>query len=427
MDEMILHYCWKNRLFNDKPLRTTEGKPITLIHTGYSHHDAGPDFVQAKIIIDNITWVGDVEIHVRTSDWLRHGHQHDEKYQSIILHVVYEDDLLLGGSFHTLELKSYIPTAWLSECEQMLCSEADFPCHSVLQRMTSLQFSELFARMAIERLSARERDIQEMQRQCSGDWNEVAYRLLLRNFGFKVNGAAFEAIARSLPYAILLKHALSRLQIYALLFGQAGFLSHIADDAYYMSLHREYKFLQFKYQLNPIALKVWNLRTRPQNAPCLRLAQLCECLIRIPSITQQILHQPPLQLLTTFMNHTPDKYWSTHYYFDKPTQWHACRMGKSTIVSLMVNTIIPLQYAYATFMSDVALKERAVRALEALPQERNFITRKYKQAGFPIESALSTQAVIELHNAYCLHNRCLACEVGCSFLRTKKGTPNVPV
>lgn len=422
MNEMLLHYFWKNKIFSQLDLRTTDRRPISLVHTGFPHQDAGPDFKQAVMKIDDITWVGDVEIHIRTSDWLKHGHQRDPKYQSIILHVVYQNDMDIGMACPTLELKQYISDELIAEYEKLSRSPDLLPCRKALPEVSPLQFTSWLTRLAVGRFERRQEEVFGTLHQCREDWHETVFRSFVVNFGFRANKAAFELLAKNLPYKSVLKHKDSRLQVYALVFGQAGMLEDESDEAkedgYFTSLQAEYQYLQYKYQLAPIPPKVWNmLRLRPQNFPCVRLAQLSECLYRIPDIIEQILHSKDVAELENIVNFEPQPYWSTHRQFGRASPAHSCRLGRQAVDLLIVNSVVPLRLAYATFSGDDVGKQAALGMAESREPERNCIIRQYAEAGFPVRNALDSQAILELHRYYCTPKRCLQCDIGCLILK----------
>ena len=421
MNEMLLHYFWKRKIFSDIHLQTIDGREISLMYVGTPHQDAGPDFKQAVIRIGDITWVGDVEIHVRSSDWLRHGHQNDPKYQSIILHVVYQNDVDLNLSVPTLELKDYISNDLIREYEQMSRSQDLLPCKVGLPSITPLQFTSWLSRLAVERFERRRREIVDIVHACHEDWAEATFRCFVANFGFRTNAPAFESLAKSLPYKCLLKHKDSRLQVYALVFGLAGFLEDMNGDAddYFNMLQSEYQYLRYKYQLTPINLKIWNLlRLRPQNFPCVRLAQLSECLYRVPDLIQQVLQGQDMDaLLKNISQFEPHPYWKTHRHFGITTAEHVCKIGPQTVNLLTINTIVPVRISYAHFYGNELMKERALAMLENIDFELNSITRPYVVAGFPSDNALFSQALLELYRFYCTSKRCLQCDIGCVILR----------
>lgn len=420
MKEALLHYFWKNKLFAAQNLHTTDLRSVQVIRPGFPHQDAGPDFKQAVLKIDDITWVGDVEIHVRSSDWNRHGHQHDEKYQSVILHVVYEQDVTLGGNFPTLELKSYLPPPMIAEYEAMTRSPDLLPCRHALGNISPLQFASWLSRLAVTRLQRRCDEIFTTLHACRDSWQEAVFRCFITNFGFRTNASAFELLAKSLPYKYLLKHKDSRLQVYALVFGQAGMLEDDPEtpDEYYVMLQSEYRYLRYKYRLTPIPVKVWNLlRLRPQNFPCVRLAQLSECLYRIPDLIEQILSFNSIDSLHAISNFEPHPYWKTHLHFGKESPPHQCKIGKQTFNLLIINTVAPVRMAYATFVGNEKAKEQSLSLLETIAFESNNITRQYAEAGFPTDNALYSQAILELYRSCCTPKHCLQCDIGCQILR----------
>lgn len=432
MDESLLHYFWRNKIFATVPLVTTDGRALRILRTGMPHQDAGPDFKQAVVKVDDITWAGDVEIHVRASDWLRHGHQHDSKYAAIILHVVYEEDVGLGLPCPTLELKRYIPPPLTAEYEHLSRSTELLPCRSFLPSVTPLQFSGWLSRLAAERYERKRQEVFETLRNCHDSWHETIFRRFVMNFGFSTNASAFELLGRSLPYKYVLKHKDSRLQVYSLVFGQAGFLeeenedeaaarrggSGLECDEYYRMLQGEYRYLRYKYSLSPIPLRMWNLlRLRPQNFPCVRLAQLSECLYRIPDLMEQLLHCEDADTLSHISGFEPNEYWETHRHFGRNSPQHSCQIGNKTVELLVINTVVPVRLAFAAFHGDDAMKERAFSLLEQVEFESNVVTRQYTEAGFPTGSALYSQAILELHKNYCIPKKCLHCEIGCLMLK----------
>ena len=455
MDEALLHYFWRNKLFATVPLVTTDGRELRILRTGVPHQDAGPDFKQAVVRVGGLTWAGDVEIHIRASDWLRHGHQHDGKYGTIVLHVVYEEDVGLGLPCPTLELKRYIPPSLIAEYEHLSRSAELLPCRSFLPSVMPLQFSGWLSRLAVERYERKQQEVFNVLHTCHDSWHEAVFRRFVVNFGFRTNAAAFELLGRSLPYKYVLKHKDSRLQVYALVFGQAGMLEEecagagghvrgvgrgrkgdgenaegdggLENDGYYRMLRDEYQYLRYKYGLSPIPVKTWNLlRLRPQNFPCVRLAQLSECLYRIPDLMEQLLHCGDVTSLTHISGFVPSEYWETHRHFGRGSPRHSCQIGSQTVDLLVINTVVPVRLAYATFHGDDGMKEKAFSLLEQIGFENNVITRQYVEAGFPNGSALYSQAILELHKNYCVPKQCLRCDIGCWILKRKNSEKQTP-
>ena len=426
MTESFLHYVWRHTLYQFADIHTTDGCRLQVVHPGYPHQDAGPDFKQAVIKIDDITWAGDVELHLKSSDWLKHGHQNDAKYRSVILHVVYEHDTdilrMPGEHYPTLALKNYIPQPLLEEYLKLSRSENDLPCQAQLSMLSRLQLTSILSGKAIERLFHKQEHIVSIVNQCQANWEEAFFRILAMNFGFKTNTTAFELLGRSLPFKYIQKHAQVRTQVYALLFGQAGMLEeNIIEDDYCHALFEEYHYLKYKYRLTPIPEKSWNyLRLRPRNFAALRLAQLSELLHNHPHLFQQMREFPEQEQIEKLFVCSPHPYWETHSKFGKTTTKRDCAPGKETINLLLINTVVPMLFAHAAFHGEEALQQKALTILEQCPFEKNSITMPYKEAGFPTDSALESQAIIELHHHYCKKKRCLDCEVGSTILRRTK-------
>ncbi len=283
MKEDFLHYVWQHRHYDFRNLKTSWGQRLNVVFPGYHNHDAGPDFLQAVVTIDDVRWVGSVEIHCRSSDWLRHQHQGDDKYKSVILHVVYDHDMeiqLAENEFvPTLELKDRIHQEMFDRYDSLMKEPDLLLCRFQSMNVGSIIVQNQMSEMLIERLLRRQSGFQNTLMSCQSDWNELIYRAMAVGFGCKKNGSAFELLAQSLPYRILRSHLASRLQVYALVFGQSGLLDVEEKDEYAARLRYEYDYLRYKYQLIPIGAHQWNwLRLRPQNFPPLRLAQFAQML-----------------------------------------------------------------------------------------------------------------------------------------------------
>lgn len=423
MTEAFLHYLWKHRLFDFMNVHTTDGEPLHIIFPGYHNTDAGPDFRQAIVQIGAMKWAGDVEIHIRSSDWYRHHHQNDEKYLSVALHVVYEHDCEVerknGELFPTLELKHYIPDGMLAQYQRLMVSPERLPCASYLDAMEPLHIRSVLSCMIMERLLRKQEDVLRMVGECSGDWKETLYRLLAAGFGFKTNVAAFELLAKNLPLKVLSKHADSELQTAALIFGQAGMLEHSEVDDYYDALKYEYDYLRCKYQLQPIGEHHWNLlRLRPPNFPCVRLAQLAALMHESPDLTELCLESQSVERMKRALSVCANSYWENHYRFGKKTILnHGVCLGDTAASLLIINTVVPFRFAHHRFFGNEHQMEETMELLEQLDFERNRLTRVYVHSPFPQQNAMDSQALLELWQHYCLPKRCLECALGERIVR----------
>lgn len=423
MTEAFLHYLWKHRLFDFMNVQTTDGEPLQIIFPGYYNTDAGPDFRQAVLQIGPMKWAGDVEIHIRSSDWYRHHHQDDEKYLSVALHVVYEHDCEVerrkGELFPTLELKNYIPEEMLAQYQRLMASPGQIPCASYLPGIEPLHLRSLLSSMVMERMLRKQEDVLRMVRECNGDWKETLYRLLAIGFGFKTNVTAFELLAKSLPLKVLTKHADSELQTAALVFGQAGMLERSDVDDYHDALKYEYDYLRCKYQLMPIGEHHWNLlRLRPPNFPCVRLAQLAAMMHESPDLTELCLECSSVETLKRELSVCANPYWENHYHFGKMTILkHSVSLGDTAASLLIINTVVPFRFAHHRFFGNENQLERTLALLEELPFENNKRTREFAHTPFPQQNAMDSQALLELSQYYCSPKRCLECAIGEKIVR----------
>jgi hypothetical protein len=421
MKEELLQYLWQHQIFKHNDLKTTDGRDIHIISPGMAHHDAGPDFKQAVIRINDYIWAGDVEIHVNGSDWFKHKHQYDSKYLSVILHVVYQADMEIvrkdNELIPTLELKDYIPEEVLEEYRKLTLSTNPVPCGKSTADIPPLTMSSILSALAIDRLIRRQEQLFRLLGKSHNDWNELVYKTLANSFGFKINATGFELLAQSLPYKILQHHGDSKLQIYALIFGQAGLLSCDKSeelDDYMSKLRDEYEYLRYKYRLTPLKPGIWNLlRLRPINFPSIRLAQFSELLFSCPDLFNELVTETNIcHIQELFTNLHPDDYWQTHFQAGKVTKAHPIHLGKDSINLLFINCIAPLKFAFGSFSGQDLMKSKAVELLEDSPAESNHITRLFYSFSFPNKSALYSQALLELYSSFCKKKRCHSCPIG---------------
>jgi hypothetical protein len=419
MNERLLQFIWQFQYFNRQSLCTTTGEPLVIEKPGTWNHHQGPDFSAAMIRIGNTKWIGNIELHLRSSDWNKHEHHADERYHNIILHVVWEDDLPLRDQYdqlvHTLVLGQRIPRLLLERYEQMMHTVASIPCFSYLPALSNLAWAAWKERLAAERLERRSKQVLEQLQQSGGNWEETCWQQTASGFGIRVNADLFEMVARSLPLAVLGKHRNQLQQLEALLMGQANLLAGRYEDAYAVLLQREYRFLRKKYQLQQINKQPAFLRMRPAAFPTLRLAQLAVFLQRCNGIFALIKESAGSKSVMDMLMVTANDYWHYHYVFDEETVFQPKQLGKQMAVNILINSVIPVLFAYGLHTGEQVYRDRAIRWLYELPPEQNQLTKKWK----PVtnQSALDSQALIELTNNYCTYKRCLDCAVGNKILK----------
>jgi hypothetical protein len=420
--EDFLHYLWRFRLFLNVPLYCTSGERLEVIYPGTLNTDAGPDFSQAKIQIGDTIWAGNVEIHIYSSDWFLHNHQIDPVYDSVILHVVFEDDRPVcrgdGSLIPSFILKGLYAGNLLNNYNNLINNLNFFPCEKHIIMVEQIFVNSFLSRTLAERLQEKSIDIMQKLSTSNGNWDEVFYAYLARGFGFKVNSLPFELLANALPYHLLAKHKDQPEQIEALIFGQAGFLQQVFKEAYPISLQREYRFLKKKYGLKAIDVSLWKfLRMRPDNFPTIRLAQFSALMIRSNHLFSLILKlKEKKEVKNLFENLEPASYWSTHYHFGKETRFKSQGLGTNSIHNLIINTVCLFLYAYGSHLNDEQLVGRAFKLLEELPAEQNAIVQKFRNAGVVINSAYASQSVLQLNKNYCSLKKCLHCSIGVKIL-----------
>lgn len=424
--ERLLHYVWKYKLYGATPLTTTDGRPIQVINPGIANTDAGPDFFNAKIRIADTLWAGSVEVHDKASDWFTHSHEGNRAYDAVILHVTGLND---SDVCHTTgqvipQLVLPVPESVSRNIDWLLYREVPIPCLDLIRQIEPLHISSWLASLLSERLERKTHDILALLDRYANDWNEVFYITLTRNFGFGVNSDAFERLARSLPLRCIQKQRSSHSQVEAMLFGQAGMLDEEAGDHYYRFLQREYQFLSHKFALTPLDSSVFrSLRTRPVNFPYLKLAQLAAIWVQHDTLFSAILEARSTGQIKQYFRIPPSPYWETHYHFRSASAKKEKPIGESSLNILLINTAVPMFFAYGLRNQRPEYCERAIRLLESIPPEQNSIVSTFSQAGITLRNASDSQALIQLKREYCEQKKCLYCRIGFRMLKRSLTPP----
>jgi hypothetical protein len=427
MTERLLQFIWQFQYFNKNELTTSEGDPVSVIIPGQFNTNQGPDFSSAKVLIGNTTWAGAVELHIKTSDWNKHKHQNDKNYDNVILHVVWENDTYRDApkanwgntplNVPVIELKTRIPKLLLQRYEELMQSIAFIPCEKSITPVRDITWSSWKERLLAERLLRKAGIVESYLKENNFHWEETFWWMLARNFGMKVNGEAFEAMAKSIPLTVLAKHKNQIHQIEALLLGQAGLLKPDFDEDYPKLLQKEYMFLQGKYNIHPIQLPLFSLRMRPGNFPAVRLAELAMLVHKSAHLFSRIKEAGSAKEIKRFFEVTANDYWHYHYQFDETSVFKKKKTGASMIDNIVINTVAPMLFAYGNYHSENKYKDRALQCLEQIAAERNLITAGFRQLQVENKNAWDSQALIELKNEYCIKKRCLECSVGNAILK----------
>ena len=420
--EQLLHYVWKHKIFPLKELKTTTGQQVEVIDTGLANTDAGPGFFNAKLKLDGVLWIGNIEIHERSSDWFKHGHHADTGYNSVILHIASEIDTEISRSNgeRIPQIQLICPEAVRTNYKELLETDSYPPCYRIIPSLPPFTAHSWMTALQMERFEQKATLLNERLKRCQGNWEDAFFITLARNFGFGLNGDAFETWAHQLPFRAVDKHRNDLFQIEAIFFGQAGILEDSDGDGYYLRLKKEYTYLQHKFGLIPMDASLWRfLRLRPTNFPHIRIAQLACLYHRAYGLLSRIMETETLQGVRDILKGGTSEYWLTHYTFGGSSPSRPKALSNTSLDLLIINTVVTFLYAYGLHKGNPVLCARAGSFLEELKAENNYITRMWEQYGMKASNAADSQALIQLKKEYCDKKKCLYCRIGYEYLKRK--------
>jgi len=429
MSEDLLHFVWKFGLFEKYLINGIDIDGFKIVNPGTHNKDAGPDFFNAKIKSGETTWIGNIEIHIKSSDWFRHGHQNDKAYNNVILQVVVDHDQEIktesGRNIPVMEI--VLDKNIELKYEEFNTNNKWIPCINDILTVNDFKTKMWLGNVLIERLNEKSEYINKILELNKNSWEETFYQLLARNFGFKVNAEPFEWLAKSIQLKYLAKHQSSLLQIEALLFGQAGFLKpRESDDLYFNNLNKEYEFLRGKFNLIPIEMHLWKfMRLRPPNFPTIRISQFAAIISKSRSLFSKIIQSENLAEIKQLFEVKASAYWDNHYTFEKESEEKKKVLGTESINNLLINTVIPLLFTYGLSTNNEAIKERAVNFLEEMKPETNHIIRAWREIGIESNAAFYSQALLQQKKNYCEKAKCLECGIGIEIIKNQLIKPKV--
>ncbi len=421
MNEQLLQFIWRYRYYHSTNLFTTAGEPIIVRIAGTLNHNQGPDFLGAHIQIHQTNWVGNIELHINSSDFIKHQHQNDKRYQQIILHVVWEDDIPLidayGNQVPTLALANLVPKMLLSRYRSLMKSTQILPCAELAENIKELIWNNWKERLVAERLMGKAMQLKSLLEQLRGNWEQLIWQMIARYMGGKVNGDLFAAIIQTVPYPVWKKYSHDLISLEALLMGQAGLLTKDFKDYYPKQLKREYNYLLYKYQLSPPKQSAAFLRMRPASFPTIRLSQLAVLMQRNPSLLDFFKQNQPINILRKLFSLSASEYWNEYYLFEEPSNTSSKKTGLHLQNSLIINVVVMVLYLYGDVQNNNKYKDQAIELLAALPAEQNRILKVWSENGITNQSALHSQALLELTQHYCNPRACLNCTIGNVILK----------
>ena len=424
MDEKLLQYIWKHKIFDITDYKTISGIPMSIVSVGTENHDSGPDFVNAKIKIGNTLWAGCVELHIYSSDWEKHNHQEDKAYANVILHVVYKHDkdayTSSGATIPTFELSKLINHDLINKYKTYMSSSLEIVCKNQFPKIDTFHLFSWLDRLLVERLEVKTIQIEQLLKKKIQNKEEVFYHYLAAAFGFKTNTLPFLLLVESLPLSCLAKQKNNLSQLEAMLFGQAGLLPDTATDDYCEDLKKEYHFLKRKFSLQPICKSaMWKFaKMYPSGFPTIRIAQFAALIHRSSSLLSKVLKAESVEDLVNLFSVKTSPYWESHYRFGvSASRQMAKNLGNTAINSLIINTVLPFMYAYSKWQDDELLREKVITFFETLPFENNTVVRKYIDLHPDLCNAFHSQALMQQYSNYCLSKQCLRCGIGLNLIK----------
>ena len=424
MTEAFLHYIWQHQMVS-KTLATIDGQSVIVHRVGDLNRDAGPDFFNAHLSIDGIEWAGNIEIHLRSSDWNVHHHSQDKVYNNVILHVVFEHDreirLENGNIPPTLELKHYIHPALVANYDSLMQPSASdgIPCTQRLPKVPSFIVGSCLDRMTVERIENKSQVVRRLLDESRGDWEQTCYWLIARYFGSKVNALPFELLAKATDPRLLARWKDNPHRTEALLMGQAGMLEGYFEDEYPRLLQADYDALRTGVSLQPIGNHLWRFfRIRPSAFPTLRISQFANLVATSNNLFSTLLEITDAEQMERLFDCQAANYWDNHYRFDQPTEKSSHkRLGRMQAELLIINAWVPLLFVYGEVRGQLQYKEQAISLLQQLPAENNNIIRQFQASGITPDNAAQSQALLQLKNCYCNNRQCLRCSIGHSIIK----------
>lgn len=422
MKEDFLHYLWKFKKFDLTNLRTSNGEPVIIINGGQYLQLAGPDFFNAQLIIANQKWAGNVEIHLKSSDWYIHHHEQDSAYENVILHVVWENDAEIFRKNNTeipvLVIRDYVAKDVIENYQSLVCPKSWIFCEKQLVAIDTFIIKKWQERLFLERLERKSAPVEKLLNDTGYDWEAVLFCLLAKNFGLNTNGNIFMKMAAVLPFQIIRKEAFKAGNLEALFFGTVGLLNTEKEDTYFRDLKANYKYLFHKYQLEQgNSEPVQFFKHRPDNFPTIRLSQLAALYSQHQNLFSKIISAISVDEIYNIFEITASDYWHNHYTFDKESPKKKKQLAKAFIDLIIINTIVPVRFAYANNQG-VEIIESLIGLLRKVRPENNAITRKFLSFGLQCENAFDSQTLLQLKNEYCNNGKCMECAIGIELLKT---------
>lgn len=422
MQEDYLHYLWEFQKWKDLKLITSEGLPVSILSPGRHNLLSGPDFFNSRVVIENQEWAGNVEIHINSSDWFRHGHHTDPAYDNVILHVVWNHDTEVlrrdNSAIPVVELKNVVSENAVRNYRYLLAKDEKWiNCEHEFPAFDDFEIDNWLERLYIERLEERSTFVYELLDRSSGDWEEVLFKMLAKNFGLNINGDAFLSIADSIPFSVVRKCSGDLKTFEALLFGQACLLEQELEGPYFRKMKLDFEFLRNKFRLKKAMTAVKYFRLRPDNFPEIRLSQFAAVYHKQPSLFAEVMKARDIESIRMLFSGGTSDFWKTHYTFKKDHSERNKTVSTAFINLLIINTVVPLKFCYLREQGRDG-DEVLFEMMKLLPEESNHVIKKFNHLRSGTSTnAFQSQALLQLKKDYCDKNKCLHCSLGLKILQ----------
>lgn len=421
MQEEFLHYLWVNKKLPFTQLKTHLNEKLEINHFGQYLQNAGPDIFNAQISINQQKWAGNIEIHVKSSDWYVHNHENDDNYNNVILHVVWENDTPIfrkdNSEIPTLELKKYVALTEINKYKSLIASKSWINCENQIAEIDRFIWDNWSESLFLNRLERKSEVIDVRLQQTNFNWEAVFFEMLAKNFGLNTNGSCFLQLAQSIPFSVIRKESFDAENMEALFFGKLNLLHDDLEDEYYFKLKNNWEYLKIKYNLQEeFGLQPQFFKLRPDNFPTIRLSQLVHLICNNQNLFSQLIQANSYLKIKQLLKSETSEYWKNHYSFSKTSKAKSKLLTAQFIDLIIVNTIVPIKFCYEKNQGKFNIEE-LIMLLEAIPSEKNSIINKFSEFNVQSENAFQSQSLLELKNEYCNKNNCLKCAVGLQLLK----------
>ena len=364
-----------------------------------------------------MTWSGNIELHIKSSDWYKHNHQLDKAYDNVVLHVVYEYDqpVFIGDvEVPTLELKSYIDLEHFSTYNLLFKQNSFIPCESFFENDT-ISVQQQIDVALFHRLERKSSELSYVNESNSlMNKRHVLMTSIFGSFGMRVNKLPFEELAQRIPMEVLSKESWDLRRIEAIVFGMSGLLNTKTPDDYVIDLKKEWKYLKSKYNLEEMNSSAWKFGgVRPYNFPTIRVAQLVSFLSKWDFSDLTAMDAEEIYIkYSGFLNGKTSNYWTKHLRFGVEAKTNNQFITKGMRDLILINGVVPYLIYLKQYYNDFHAGDVAMDILEMIRPENNSIIKNWRSLGIQINSAMDSQGLVEQKTQFCDFNRCLNCKIG---------------